>query len=106
MRRFCAFACAAGFLACSQPGRTGPKLTIESDAPLTLAVGDTSDVLIVSKVTVDANGRETTDSDYGKFKLVSSDTSVAKIVDSRRVLGVAAGTANVTADDDRSSLVS
>jgi hypothetical protein len=83
------------------------KLVIESPAsPLSLHVGDTSDVIKTSRTTIDAQGRENTESNYGYFSLASSDTNVAVIVQSTRVLARAPGEAIVGAGDDKSNLVS
>jgi hypothetical protein len=64
-------------------------------------VGDTTDAFAVTKVFLNPLGREEKQETYLDFHFVSSDTSVVKVVEKRRLLGVKTGTAQVKADDEQ-----
>lgn len=93
-------------MACAEPESAKPRLTLNSTSLLNLVVGDTSLPITVTKVTLDAQGRENKDGDYRYFTLVSADTSVAKVFAGRQLIAVGQGQTTVAADDDRSTLVS
>lgn len=79
---------------------TGPSMA----SPL--KVGDTTGLWTADKTVIESNGRESTAKGYQSFRLESSDTTVAAISRDRMVVGRKAGTADIIARDDKSSLVS
>lgn len=102
---FCLFlAGVSAFLGCSDPEEDPVRLEFEGGA-LTLAVGDTSEPLSATKITTDARGREVSTKPYTSITLKSSDSSVVKVVTDRRVTALKAGSATVTAEDDKSQAV-
>lgn len=103
--RFLPLALGFALIACDDE-QPHDKLLISASSPLTLAVGDTSAEIQVSKTTFDALGKENTQSDYRYFTLTSSDTTVVAVVEVTRLVARGAGQATVTAADERSSLVS
>lgn len=86
---------------CSDPEEELPRLEFPSTMPKELTVGDTTAPLVVTRVTVDARGRQSETATYGDFAFKSSDTATVRVIDGRRLLGVAAGTASVTAFDNQ-----
>ena len=78
----------------------------DTGLPAAFHVGDTSGLWTASRTTLSATGREETQNAYPSFHLISSDTSVAVVAKERFVVGRAVGTAQVTARDDKSKLVS
>lgn len=86
---------------CADDSKDIPRLEFNAGFPAELAVGDTTEVLSVTKFFLDPRGREDKQGDYIYFHFVSSDTSVVKVVDKRRLLGMKAGTAQVKADDEQ-----
>lgn len=78
-----------------------PRLEFNAGFPSELAVGDTTDAFAVTKVFLNPLGREEERDTYLDFHFVSSDTSVVKVVEKRRLLGVKTGTAEVRADDEQ-----
>ncbi|HKP96833.1 MAG TPA: hypothetical protein VJ385_13830 [Fibrobacteria bacterium] len=105
LRALAAGAIGWGLFACATDSTDAPKLEIESPGDLSLAVGDTSVLWVVSKTFQDPNGRTTTTKPYTFFTLASSDPGVAKVIRSQQIVGVKAGTAKVVAKDDKSGLV-
>lgn len=88
------------------PPKQGKLQFTGSPVPSPFHVGDTTDLWTASRTTIDAQGRTVKDGDYPSFKLTSSDSSVADIVQGRRVLARKEGTAEISAEDDKSDLVS
>lgn len=74
--------------------------------PSPFVVGDTSGLWTASKTTIGSNGRANTIDDYTTFTLVSSDPGVVDVVDMRFLVAVKAGSADVSARDNRSDLTS
>ncbi len=91
----------------TDPGAKGDRIEISgSPMPSPFHVGDTSEYWKTDRTTVSATARESTEKNYGYFHLVSSDTTVVKIYSRQALVGVAPGTAQVTARDEKSDLVS
>ena len=88
------------FHCATTPEEDLPRLEIQGEKSLSLAVGDTSAQFKVERTFVDANGRQSTE-DYLRFFLVSSDSAVATIVEGQKVLAVAPGEAVIRARDER-----
>jgi hypothetical protein len=84
---------------------TSESLTLNAFTAV-ITAGDTTDVLVGVKNARDAQGRMQTDNAYTNFYLVSQDTTIARIVQERRVLGVAKGTTTIMAKDHASKLSS
>lgn len=93
-------ACLAALVGCSEPAPDLPRLEFLSGMPGEIAVGDTTGALAVTKHSATATGRETRE-EYYAFTFQSADTSVIKVVQNRRLLGLRAGTSAITAVDDR-----
>jgi hypothetical protein len=99
-----AFAFALGVMACAtEPNKDPTKLEFTSTGKSTLTVGETSPRWSVSKTYVDPNGRTKTTESYTFFTLISSDTTIAGIVGAQQLIGKNAGTAVITAVDDKNS---
>ncbi|MDB5102434.1 MAG: hypothetical protein JWP91_123 [Fibrobacteres bacterium] len=97
-----ALAIASGLAGCGT--ESTPKNSLDFGTnKAALAVGDTSETWKATKTVIDANGRTVT-SEYYSFHLISSDSTVAKVVQQQRLLGLKAGEAVITARDDKSSL--
>ena len=95
-----------GVLSACSTSNTEDSLTLPDSYPQSVSPGDTTDVIAAVKKARDATGRLQTDNAYTEFYLVSGDTSIAKIVQERRVLGVGVGNTTITAKDKQSSLSS
>lgn len=95
------FAAGIAFLGCSDPEEDPVRLEFEGGA-LTVAVGDTSEPLSVTKYSTDARGREVVSKPYTSIILTSSDSTVVKVVTDRRVVGLKDGSATITAADEKS----
>lgn len=94
--------CGAGFLKCSEPAEDLPRLEFLASMPKELVAGDTTEPQMIRKVFVDPRGRQDEASDYKSFTFTSSDTAVIRVVDGRRLLGVKAGQASISAFDNQS----
>jgi hypothetical protein len=86
--------------ACSDPDEEIPRLEFLSSMPKEVAVGDTTDPLKMRRIYADARGRQQENSDYTSFTFASDDTTVIRVVDGRRLLGLKAGTAAISASDN------
>lgn len=95
----------AGLVACTTEQNDPTKLEFVSTGKATLTVGDTSDLWVLSKTYVDATGRTVTLKPYTYFTLKSSDPNIAFVVHNQQMVALKPGTVNVTASDDKSSLV-
>jgi hypothetical protein len=95
-----------GLIACSEPDDKTDKLEIRTSSPITIAVGDTCPLLIVSRTTTGATGRTTTTNPYRNFGLVSRNPQIATIAVLQRIQGMVPGETKVVARDESSSLVS
>jgi hypothetical protein len=71
----------------------------------TLVSGTTSDLWVVSKTSIQADGSSAVTNPYTFFHLVSSDTNVAAVIRDKQLVGKTPGTAQITAHDDKSTLV-
>ena len=92
---------------CGTEAQKGDTLDIESSPlPSSFRVGDTSSFWIISKTVILANGQTSKTADYSSYRLVSSDTTVVGVFEDKRLVGRKAGTAEVKALDNKSSLVS
>ena len=94
-----------GLAACGSSG-TGESLTLPSSFSLTVTAGGTTPAAVAVKNSRDLTGRLQTNSAYTDFYLVSNDTTIGKIVNSREILGVQIGTTTVMAKDNESTLSS
>ena len=74
--------------------------------PSELILGTTTPVFTVTKKARDAQGSMQTDANYTSFYLTSSDTTIARIVNSRQVFAAKTGQALITAKDSQGSLAS
>jgi hypothetical protein len=74
--------------------------------PPTLALDSTIGPFTAVKKARDTEGRLQTTPDYTSFYLVSDDTTIARIVSERSVIGTNIGTTTITAKDKNSSLSS
>lgn len=112
MRKRPAFACISLALSLlsgcgTEPSKSGGKLEFTaSPVPDPFLVGDTSGLWSASRTVILATGRADKTSDYPYFHLVSSDTDVVGVANGRFLVGRKAGSAQITAEDDRSDLVS
>ena len=99
------FALLMGFAmqGCTDSKEELPRLEFSSTMPKELTVGDTTDALFLTKVFVNPLGRQDEKDDYSAFTFESTDTNVVRIVDGRRLVGVAVGTASISAFDNQSS---
>ena len=92
---------------CGTETQKGDSLDIESSPMASpFHVGDTSSFWIVSKTVILANGQTSKTADYSAYRLVSSDTTVVGVFEDKRLVGRKAGTAEVKALDNKSSLSS
>ncbi len=94
------------FAACSEPEVKQDKVEIRTPAPIVIAVGDTSPVLVLSKTLTDATGRTYTTNPYSSFGLIIGDTTIAGVVNIQRIVGRIPGETTVKAKDEKSSMVS
>ncbi len=94
--------CAAALFACSESEEVLPRLEFLASTPKEVRVGDTTGVQLIRKHFVDARGKRDDVSNYASFTFKSSDTTVLKVVDGRRLLGVKEGLASVDAFDNQS----
>lgn len=85
---------------CTDPESDLPRLEFPANSSYSLQAGDTTEPLVMVKYSADVQGREQKNSKYESFHFVSSDTSVVKVVEGRRLLGVKVGSAKVDAQDD------
>ncbi len=110
--RFAVFSTMAAMAALLAACATDPQTNKEhldikdTGLPTAFHVGDTSGLWTASRTTLTATGREETQNDYPSFHLKSSDSTVVAIAKQRFVVGIKEGTAQVTARDDKSTLVS
>lgn len=89
-------------VACDEPDVDLPRLEFNATLPSSLKAGDTTVPLSVVKYSADARGRETKSDPYNSFQFSSSDSAVIRVVQGRRLLGLKAGSATVTAVDNAS----
>lgn len=102
----CVLAMGLGIFGCATESNDPTRMEIVTPGDISLAVGDTSALWVVSKTYVDATGRTVTLKPYTSFSLISSDSTVAKVIRNQQIVGMAEGTATVSAHDDNSSLES
>lgn len=86
---------------CSEPDEEIPRLEFPSSMPTELTIGDTTAPLFVTRVSVDARGRQSETTTYENFKFTSSDSAVVRVIEGRRLLGLAEGSASVSAVDNQ-----
>lgn len=86
--------------ACSGPDEEIPRLEFLSSMPKAIAVGDTTEPLEMKRIYADAQGRQQETPDYKSFTFASDDTTVIRVVEGRRLLGIKAGTAEISASDN------
>jgi|GEM_PF-5950377 len=91
---------------CSEPEPGKQKLEIQDSSPITLTVGDTTSVLVVSRTTFDKTGRTVTEKSYVSYSLTVADSAIAKVALGHRLVGLAPGETSVKASDDKTTLVS
>ena len=97
----------AAILGCGTETQKGDSLDIErSPLPTPFHIGDTSSFWTISKTVIQADGRSNVTGDYSSYRLVSSDTTVVGVFEEMRLVGRKAGSAEVTARDNKSNLVS
>lgn len=87
-------------LNCSDPASNNESLDFSSSAPITLKVGDTSDVFMISKTSFDERGRSSTNSKYKDFSLVIADTTICRVVNLNRITGAKPGETTLNALDN------
>lgn len=86
--------------ACSDPDEEIPRLEFLSSLPKEIAAGDTTEPLEMKRIFADAQGRQRETGDYKSFTFASDDTTVIRIVEGRRLLGLKAGSAAISASDN------
>jgi hypothetical protein len=86
------------------PPKQGNLRFTGSPVPSPFHVGDTSGLWTASRTTIDAQGRTVKEADYRTFRLISSDSAVADIVLGRYVLARKEGTAEISAEDEKTDL--
>ena len=96
--------CAGMLAACSV--NTEESLTLKDSFSKTVRPGDTTEAADAVRKARNVGGRMETDTAYTDFYLVSDDTSIAKVVQERRLFGAGRGTTTFTAKDKASALVS
>lgn len=89
--------------ACTDSEPDLPRLEFPDSMPSELAVGDTTGALTMVRYFANSQGQQMTTDPYLGFVFTSSDTTVVKVVESRRLLGVAPGTAEISASDGAGS---
>lgn len=77
-----------------------PRLEFPASMPAELAIGDTTDPLVMVRYFANAQGREGKTDTYEGFTFVSSDSTVVQVVAMRRLLGLKAGQADISATDN------
>ena len=87
-------------------GKDKTGLEFVDTGKATLTVGETSPRWAVSKTFVDPNGRTATTNPYTYFTLTSSDTDVARVVNTQYLLAKKTGTTLITASDDKNNTLS
>ena len=106
LRHYVTMLIGIGLAACSEPEVKEDKVEIRTASPITIAVGDTSPVITVSKTVTEANGRTFTTNPYSSFRLNSGDTAIAGIANLQRIVGKTPGETTVKAKDEKSSMES
>lgn len=98
---------AAALIGCATDS-AADREKIEADASVqrTIQVGDTSSLWVVSRTTVQPNGRTVSDKNYTSFRLNSSDPAVALVIRGQFLVGMKAGESQVTVEDENSNLES
>jgi hypothetical protein len=77
-----------------------------NNLPSSIILYSTSEVIVCTKTFRNAQGRTQTDNNYQDFYLTSSDTAIARIVNSRQIFGVRTGGTLITAKDNNGTLIS
>ena len=100
-----AFIC-IGLTACTEPENKRDKMEIRISEPITIAVGDTCPLIVVSRTITGATGRTSTTNPYVSFGLAIGDSTVAGVVNLQKIVGRVRGVTAVVAKDEKSNLVS
>ena len=89
-------------------GDTEESSLTMNNLPTDILRNETTALIVCTKKYRDAQGRMQTDNAYQDFYLTSSDTNVAKIVNSRQVYGspVLSGQSLITAKDNQGTAIS
>ncbi len=93
------------FLGCAEV-KDDSGLTLSEGFPKSMRQGDTSDVAVAVKKARNAAGRMETTNPFTDFTLISGDTSIIRIFENRRLIGVGSGSVNISAKENKGTLTS
>ncbi len=104
LRTLCALSLGAALLgACTDSESDLPRLEFDNTMPSEITVGDTTVELTMTRFYANTQGKELSAGGYKGHAFTSSDTTIVKVIEARRLLGLKPGTADISASDGAGS---